>query len=310
MNFRSVFLLITVLFLNTTLFGQELAYNLSEEEQELNIIFDSLRLAQTDAEKATLNNKVIDWLSDILDDDRSFSYNFSIVDKIGILNSDDGRMRIYNWNVLFAGNVPKYYAFVQYYHPKKDEYFVYQLHDKSDELTNPALKSLGADDWYGSLYYQIITCKDKEGPFYTLLGWDGNNSLVNRKVIDILSFSSIGKPRFGRTVFELQDEKIPGKPNKKLKRVIFEYSARASMILKYDPIKDFIFFDHLAPIELKYKDIRQYYGPDMTQDIMKFKNGIWVHQLNADLRRAKRKSEEPEKPARSDNFMSKPPQTF
>lgn len=310
MRFYTFILLLILSVTGTNLSAQNLEYNLTDEEQELNSIFDSLRKAQTDEEKISLNNKVIEWLSDILEDDRSFSYNFSIVDKIGIINSDDGKVRIYNWNVIYSGNTPKYYGFVQYFHPKKDEYFVYQLFDKSDEITNPTLKSLGADDWYGSLYYQIITCKDKDGRFYTLLGWDGNNALVNRKIIEVLSFSNMGKPRFGRTVFEMQDEKTPGKPNKKMKRLIFEYSARASMLLKYDPVKDFIFFDHLAPIDLKYQGIRQYYAPDMMQDILKLKNGIWIHQEHADLRRDKRKSEEPEKPVRSDNFMAKPPEGF
>ena len=67
--------------------------------------------------------------------------------------------------------------------------------------------------------------------------------------------------------------------------MLFEYSSRASMVLKYNSEKEFIFYDHLAPIDPKYKDIRQFYAPDMTQDLLRMKKGMWVLESDADLRR-------------------------
>jgi len=43
-------------------------------------------------------------------------------------------------------------------------------------------------------------------------------------------------------------------------------------------------FDHLAPPDPKLKDQRNTYGPDMTYDGYKLKNGRWVYVDNLDMR--------------------------
>lgn len=306
MSNRIILLVLSILLFSGYARSQAVTYDLSEEEQELKGLFDQLRTSASDEEKKNINLKIIEWLDDILQDDRSFSYPFTITDKIGILNSDDHLLRIYNWNVVYAGNIPVYYGFVQHYNKKKDEYDYWQLEDASEELSTPEMKTLGPDQWYGALYYQIITCKLGRETYYTLLGWDGNNSLINRKVIEILTFGTIGKPRFGKAVFQFVDESRPEHLLTKKKRILFEYSAKGSMMLKYDAKKEFIFFDHLEPIELKYKDLRQFYAPNMMQDILRLEKGIWVHTPNAELFREKSKSTKDQLPPRSDNLLEGP----
>lgn len=281
------YILFSILLLagSSSLKAQTSTYSLQEEEMAITALFDSLKTARDDESRKAINAKIITWWEDVLQDEESFNYNYSIIDKVGILKSADEKVRIYNWNVLYEGRKPVYYAFIQYKNSKKDEIQVWFLQDRSDEMKDADLKTLGHEDWYGCLYIDIIPTKYKDEMHYTLLGWDGNNALVNRKMIDILWFSPSGKPRFGKSIFRLEDPETGSKRSKKLKRMIFEYSARASMVLKYNAEKEFIFYDHLAPIDPKYKDMRQFYAPDMSQDLLRFKKGFWVLESNADLRR-------------------------
>ena len=67
-------------------------------------------------------------------------------------------------------------------------------------------------------------------------------------------------------------------------RVVFEYTRQVSMLLKYVPDQDLIVFDHLAPPDAKLKNQHNTYGPDMTYDGYKLKNGKWVYVDNLDMR--------------------------
>lgn len=296
---RKLIIVILIVLGYFTATSQESTYNLSEEEASVSALFDSLKTARDDASRKEINEKIVAWWEEILQDEETFSYNFSLTDRVGILKSEDQKVRIYSWNVLYEGRRPKYYAFIQYQSTKKDEVLVWFLDDRSDDLKDTDQKTLSHDDWYGCLYYEIIPGKQKGETFYTLLGWDSNNALINRKIIDILWFSPSGKPRFGKTVFQLDDPQAPAKRAKKLKRMIFEYSARASMVLKYNSEKEFIFYDHLAPIDPKYKDMRQFYAPDMTQDVLRMKKGMWMLESDADLRRDPIKKDPKSKPKTS-----------
>ena len=82
-------------------------------------------------------------------------------------------------------------------------------------------------------------------------------------------------PVFGMSVFDLSRNK---------KRVIFEYTRQASMLLQYVPAENLIVFDHLAPPDDAHKNNPSAYGPDLTYDGYRLKNGRWVHVDNLDMR--------------------------
>jgi hypothetical protein len=309
---KTIFILSFSLLLSWNVnFAQSSLFNLSDVEAELIELFDSLKLARDDESRKLINDRIVNWWEEVLQDEQTITYTFSI-DKVGVLNSGDGKFRIYSWNVLYEGRRPVYYAFIQYYNPKKEEIQIWFLNDISDQMKEADQKTLSHEDWYGCLYYEIVPHKSDGEIFYTLLGWDGNNALINRKIIDVLWFSSSGKPRFGKPVFSMEDPKTSSKKPKRMKRLIFEYSARASMVLKYNAEKEFIFYDHLAPIEPKYKDIRQFYAPDMTQDMLRFKKGMWRLESDADLRRdrVKKDTKSNSIPTKSDGMSNQPQSQF
>lgn len=142
------------------------------------------------------------------------------------LRADDNMLSLVTWMLPKSDGTFEYFGIVKSYNYKKKRFHYYELIDKSEEIANPERETMSYDYWYGALYYKIITNKYKGKKYYTLLGWDGANILTNKKVIDVITVSSSGFPRFGASIF-----KINRTTNK---RVIFEYSENTSMSVKYE----------------------------------------------------------------------------
>ena len=63
---------------------------------------------------------------------------------------------------------------------------LFSLTDKSADIKNPENTVGEASKWYGMLYYKIVPVKIKRKKYYTLLGWDGNDKITAKKIIDVL----------------------------------------------------------------------------------------------------------------------------
>ena len=68
------------------------------------------------------------------------------------------------------------------------------------------------------------------------------------------------------------------------KRVVFEYTRQASMLLRYVPEQNLIVFDHLSPPDPKMKNKPETYGPDLSYDGYKLKNGRWQFVEGLDMK--------------------------
>jgi len=249
--------------------------DLESAERTLQHYFDSLANAGDDAMRDEINKMIISQFRKVLVDPHSFEYPFDSITNAGILKSEDDRVRIYNWNVPYEAGYNVYHCFLQY--KKNDSIRTFELNDRSEKIEDPETKTLDKDNWYGALYYRIIKNSGRfDEVYYTLLGYDPHDYLINRKVIEVLHFNKQGEPVFGAAIFK----------NKKQvsKRVLFEYSEFANMMLRYDKDKQMIVHDHLSPSEPQYEGQREFYGPDFSYDGFKFENGIWNAYLDLDLR--------------------------
>ena len=197
----------------------------------------------------------------------SFKFSFDSLKSISIQTSPDKRFRIFSWHVMNANGSYRYYGTVQMNKPD-GKLEMFPLVDYSSSFKNPADSVTSNDKWYGAQYYRIISVLNNVStPYYVLLGWKGNTVQSTKKVIEVLSFKD-GKPIFGMPVFDGDKE------NPTRKRVIFEYSRKASMVLNYDPNVGIV-FDHLAPPNDKLKGRFELYGPDFSYDVYKIANGRW-----------------------------------
>jgi hypothetical protein len=202
----------------------------------------------------------------------SLTLSFDSIPYLKIISSKDGILRIFSWGAPKEEGEYLYYAILQrrmgdMESPLSD---VYRLNDVKRNVFKPEEEILRYPDWYGCLYYDIIETQNTGKTYYTLLGFDFNNGLSHKKYIDVLTFNSQGIPSFGAPVFV---DKTGIKS-----RIVFEYSAKAVMHLKYHPDLGKIVFHWLYPIVPEKKDDKSYYVPDVTYDGYEFKLGKWMKE--------------------------------
>jgi hypothetical protein len=257
--------------------------SMKESEDSLKSVFSRLLLSKTDSERIEQNATIDKLFGDFLKNKESFNYPFDSLKNISKLKSDDGFVRIINWNIQLENGNFLYYAYIQHL-DKKKSLELFRLVDKSDEISKPETKELSDKKWYGALYYKILTNRSGKSTYYTLLGWDGGDIFTNKKMIETFIFSG-SKIVFGPPIFKMEKSTQ--------NRIIFEFAEQAKMMLRYDEKLKIIVFDHLAPSQNKFEGQFMYYGPDMSQDGLKFENGFWVLKPNLDLRNLQEKKEKP-----------------
>lgn len=238
------------------------------EIDSINTYFSLIKKSASDEEKLEINNQLISCLREFLLTNASFNVDFKDVQNLSVLASDDGKLRVYTWNLNFKDGSFKYFGFLQY----KDRKGITLnfLDDKKYKNEIDFRLFQTCQEWYGALYYEIITKKWNSITYYTLIGWDGADFLINRKVVEVLYFDRRNTPVFGKKLFKINRTNTG--------RLIFEYADRATMILRYNKQNDFIVLDHLAPSEIKYLNMYQFYGPDFSYDAFVFRGGKWIMQ--------------------------------
>lgn len=248
-------------------------------------------------ERFEANKKFLAIWNEIIPDERSFQYPFDSIKEVSRLVSPDKKFRIITWNVMKNDGTQAYFGFIQvnnvitkktgwFKRSVTKEYQYFTLSDKSAAVKTPESYVADPSKWFGMLYYEIIINDD----YYTLLGWDGNDKITQRKFVDVLWFKPDGTPMFGKDVFKY--------PGKFAKRLMFEYSSEISMSMKYQQSRNEIVFNHLAPkdpdaaLEGQY----QFYGPDGSFDALSMKKGKWVYEGDIDIRKPKDKNDNTKKP--------------
>lgn len=272
--------------------------NLNSYEEQLIDLFDtvfandSIKFYQPDSLKIRLNNEILNIFDEALSEENSFYYPFGKIKQIGVKTSDDGLVKIITWNLKLSNGSYSYYGYIQHKINKTSEPVTFKLFDKSENLIDSLNTEYSDTSWYGALYYKIITNTGVEDTVYTLLGWDGNNYLSTKKIIDILHFNEEGNPQFGKQVFKVDKQKSS--------RLVFEYSEKASMSLVYDENLNMIVYDYLIPPVSAYKNQYQYYGPDGSYDALYFSDGKWIHYPNIDIKKLRNTGYKAGKPRKGD----------
>lgn len=246
-------------------------------EERLTLLFDSLRTCEIDSVKDALNEKIYQCLGEQLSQPESFKYPFDKVPYLGKVYSDDKKVRVYTWSYPYADRSNGYGGFIQTIN--KERVVTTPLTMQGEAYRPNQQGKILANNWYGSLYYNVFLVKNKREKYYIALGWSGYNAASDFKIIETIHIDGKGNASFGKMVFE--------KKGKNDSRIVLEYGAEAKITLAYDPSAKKIIFDHLSPIEPGYKDLRVYYGPDFTYDAYTLNKGIWTLTENIDARNSR-----------------------
>ncbi len=244
------------------------------QEQELFLLFEQVKFAQNDAVKDSVNGLIISKFEKILKKKEAFEYSFSQLKNLGVLNSQDGRVRVLNWNIFHSDGSYHYFAFVQYKKRRKSEPKVFRLFDTGNLSVDDTQKVYSANNWYGCLYYDIKSVKSGRSRMYMLMGFDFADDFSNKKLLDVLYFKN-SKPYLGKPIISYK--------NKLQNRLIFEYAEQARMSLRYDANYGMIIWDHLMPPNRTLLGKYEYYGPDGTHDGLRFERGGWIFYPNVEV---------------------------
>jgi hypothetical protein len=235
-------------------------------ETDLSNKLAELRSVKVDSSINKLNAEFKELLGNALEEDKAFDYPFSSLKTVGKIYSQDKLVRIFSWNVQYEDQSNNYYSFIMKKDERRDRVHVVELKRQKQPLQALIRETIDHENWYGALYYEIVDVEKGNRTYYTLLGYDANNRRSTIKFLDILYFT--GKyPKFGYPLFETE--------NGYVNRVIFEYSAKATISLKYDPERQKIIFDHLSPETPNLKEFKEYYVPDMSYDAYVFEKNKW-----------------------------------
>lgn len=205
----------------------------------------------------------------------SFNYAFDSLQRISILTPDDLKFRIMTWGLRYDNGSYRYYGTIQM--NDADELKLFPLFDYSFFVQKPSDTITTAERWIGAIYYRMLPVKTSSGKtYYTLFGWDGNNSSSNIKLVEFLSFNSKGQPVFGAGLFDFGARD----PRNKWKRYMIEYKEDADITLNYDAELSMIITDHLQPTSESSKDERATYVPDGSYEGLRWEGGKWRYVEN------------------------------
>ena len=281
-----LFIVFSISFIPSVL-AQSAIQNIQSFEDSLLISLEQIRTAETLKEKFVLNTRFENTLRKALRYDEAFTYKFNALSQVmSTKTSPDKAFRIFNWNIEVP-EIQEHYFFclVMKYDSRKGEYIIIELYDKSKYATRVEYTVYSDKKWFGALYYEIIPVKKGLNTTYTLLGWDGNNRMSNKKVIETMAFQGKDKIKFGLPVFKQEE-------NTK-RRVIFQYSKKATISVKYKLIKKkkYIIFDHLSPMSGQLAGIPDYLVPDLSFDAFVLENGKWKYLKDFDARTNKSRND-------------------
>lgn len=169
------FTIISVMLLfNLIVVGQDMA----KLNQELNVLSATIVSNVSDKDKLEACQTYQDKLITHLTSKNDLNAGLDSLTSISILKSKN--LVIYNWALPHSDGTFTYFA-VLHLQLDKEKTIVTSLTDKSNEATKEEYKTFSTTNWYGALYYKLIANKKLGKNTYTLLGWDGNNLLTNKK---------------------------------------------------------------------------------------------------------------------------------
>ncbi len=271
---KQFFLAIFFISILQTSFAKEV-YDFSKEETALIKLYSKISRNATDEENDKYNKQFLKLLDSVLSIPETFFYAFDNL-PFGNTISPDEELRVFSWNIINTTGTYKHYGFLQLNPKGSNGFALYELIDSKEKIKSPATKMLTPANWYGASYYEVLQEKRKGQPVYTLLGWNPSSLYIQEKVIEVLYFKK-GKPQFGMPLIE-----VKGKGT--VRRRIFKYSTKQSMMLRWEKRKKMIVFDHLSPSDIRYAGIYEFYGPDFSVDGYKFKSGKWRYYNDVDVR--------------------------
>lgn len=207
----------------------------------------------------------------------SFRYQFDSLITISQLYAPDSSFRIFTWQMEMEDLDHFRQKGAIQMRTNDGSLKLIPLFDFSQFTETPTDSVRDAQHWIGAVYYNIIHTTYNRKDYYTLFGFDANDSRSNKKWIEVLTFDDKGNPQFGGRFFNYREDAM--KPKQPAYRFCFEYKRGAGAKLNYDPEMGMILMAHLVSEEgdNSKKHTLVPYG---SFEGFKWLGGKWVHQAD------------------------------
>ena len=201
----------------------------------------------------------------------SFYYPFDSLVSIARVVPPDSSFKIFTWQLAINGDMIRQHGAIQM-NTSDGSLKLFPLIDKTDLIQNINDTITSNRAWIGALYYKVVEEKAFGKNYYTLLGFDDNNMVSDRKIIDVLTFEK-GEPVFGGPYFNFQNNSLH---KNSIDRYVMEYKKNASPKLSFDSDMDLIIYEHLIS-ETGEPKKKYTYIPVGDYEGLKWEDGKWVH---------------------------------
>ena len=264
-----IFLIFTV-----AIQAQETEYlALVKSESRLQEMFNEL-YSDTLSEVEPLLDSIVSMLRVSLSEPGSMEFPWKGLNRIGVVNSEDGKLRVFTWHVMDDRDHYRYLGFIQV-GLKKGKVGLYELRDNNKAQRGVMKLNQSTEEWYGKLYYQILTHRHKRKTYYTLLGMDFNDARSTIKSVEVIVLQR-NQPRFENEMFFNGRDKVD--------RLVLEYTDEVTISVRFDPDLKMITYDHLVPRHPIYQNNYEFYVPDGSYDGLEFSDGLWNYYKDIDAR--------------------------
>lgn len=244
---------------------------LQETESELAFYCDIMTNASEGRHRLRATEKFNTLFFEALSQKGSFSYPFDSLKWVSRKTAEDRSFRLITWEARISDYDTRYFGVIQ-----KADGSIIRLNDRFKQAESFADDEFDADNWLGSLCYNMMEIKtsDKE-KYWLIFGVNRLSREESVKIVDVMFFSSEGVPYFGQPVFVRMSP--DGKEEDTFHRLVFKYSADAIMTINYNPGMEMIMADHLIPRMSRINNKIETMVPDGSYIGYERKDGRWVY---------------------------------
>ncbi|MGB1104523.1 MAG: hypothetical protein ACPG21_12980 [Crocinitomicaceae bacterium] len=245
---------------------------LIKKEAEIKLQLDKLRGTKEDAMIDLENESLVNLMREVLVHPGVMEYPFDELSTMSTIKSPDDAFRLFNWNVEKSSGLHFHYCFMVI--PKWGDRPNEVIEFNEDKITIPPrpTNTLTPRQWYGALYYNIISVEKGSKTYYTVIGYNGSGRSTNKKILDVFYFKG-KKLKLGYPLFQ------EAEGSKRLvRRVFFEYSEKVTIGVNMNDRLEAIVFDHLIPETPNLEGMYDFYVPDMTYDAYRWEGTIWKYE--------------------------------
>ena len=242
------------------------AQSFEQCRDSLKTMMEQINASKDIPQKNALMNNFTRYFAQVLQQENAMNYAFDSIPAVGKVLAENGRVRIFTWTMPTAWGRYQYYGIVQW--KENEKLYTLLLDDQKRMRENPEQESFIAPDWHGALYYQMVEKQHQGRNYYLLIGFDFNNSISYKRTVELLVFED-GQPVFGIPVLSDGEKKVC--------RLIFEYTAEAQFFLRYLPSRDMVVFNRLMPQRPELQGDKRFYVPSEICDALQFLDGQWKY---------------------------------